>query len=113
MACNGEMGNEVIAACQLGGLAVPDGIAIIEVDNDELVCGLFDPPLSSIAINFERAGYEAAGVLDRLMRGSRRVPSRIVAARAVWRYAAHRQIFPRCEVADARGLPHGGRQAAD
>jgi LacI family transcriptional regulator len=78
MACNDDMGNEVIEACKLGGLAVPDDIAIIGVDNDELVCGLSDPPLSSIAINFERAGYEAAGVLNRLMRGARRVPSRIV-----------------------------------
>lgn len=80
MACNDDMGNEVIEACKLGGLAVPDDIAVIGVDNDELVCGLSDPPLSSIAINFERAGYEAAGVLDRLMRGSKRVPTRIVAA---------------------------------
>ncbi len=78
MACNDDMGKEVIEACKLGGLAVPDDVAVIGADNDELVCGLSDPPMSSVAINFERAGYEAAGVLDRLMGGAKRVPSRIV-----------------------------------
>jgi len=48
---------------------VPDEVAIIGADNDELVCELSDPPMSSVAINFERAGYESAQVLDRLMRG--------------------------------------------
>ena len=33
-----------------------------------MVCLLCDPPLSSIALNFERAGYEAAELLDRMMR---------------------------------------------
>ena len=33
--------------------------------------------MSSVAINFERAGYEAALVLFRLLRGARRVPSKI------------------------------------
>jgi len=78
LACNDDMGKEVLEACKLGGLAVPDDFAVIGVDNDELVCGLADPPMSSIAINFERAGYEAAGVLDRLMRKARRVPARIL-----------------------------------
>jgi LacI family transcriptional regulator len=78
LACNDDMAKEVLEACKLGGLAVPDDFAVIGVDNDELVCGLADPPLSSIALNFERAGYEAAGVLSRLMRKARRVPSRIL-----------------------------------
>ena len=78
MACNDDVGKEVIEACKLGGLAVPDDLAVIGADNDELVCGLSDPPMSSVAINFERAGYEAAGVLDRLMGGAKRVPSRII-----------------------------------
>ena len=79
MACNDDLGKEVIEACKLAGLAVPDDVAVVGVDNDELVCGLSDPPMSSVAVNFERAGYEAAEVLSRLMRGNRRVPSRIVA----------------------------------
>ena len=78
MACNDDLGKEIVEACRQAGLRVPDDVAIIGVDNDEVVCGLSNPPLSSVAINFERAGYEAAGVLDHLMRGARRVPERIM-----------------------------------
>ncbi len=78
MACNDDLGKEVVEACRLAGLRVPDDAAIIGADNDEVICGLSNPPLSSVAVNFERAGYEAADVLDRLMRGARRVPARIV-----------------------------------
>jgi LacI family transcriptional regulator len=77
MACNDDLGHEVIAAAKLAGLSVPDDVAVIGVDNDEVVCGLTDPPLSSIAVNFERAGYEAAHVLSGLMRGVA-APSRII-----------------------------------
>ena len=78
MACNDDLGKEVVEACRQAGLRVPDDVAIIGADNDEVVCGLSNPPLSSVAINFERAGYEAAGVLDRLMRGAMRAPPRIL-----------------------------------
>ena len=78
MACNDDLGKEIVEACRQAGLRVPDDVAIIGADNDEVVCGLSNPPLSSVAINFERAGYEAAGVLDHLMRGARRVPERIM-----------------------------------
>jgi LacI family transcriptional regulator len=78
MACNDDFGKEIVEACREAGLRVPDDAAIIGADNDEVVCGLSNPPLSSVAINFERAGYEAADVLDRLMRGAKRVPARIV-----------------------------------
>ena len=77
MACNDDLGHEVIAAAKLAGLSVPDDVAVIGVDNDEVVCGLTDPPLSSVAVNFERAGYEAAHVLAGLMRGET-APARIV-----------------------------------
>lgn len=67
MACNDDRAQQVIDACKLANIKISDEIAIIGVDNDELVCGLTDPPLSSVALNFERAGYESAKLLDRLM----------------------------------------------
>jgi LacI family transcriptional regulator len=79
MAANDERGQQVIEACRIAGLQVPDEIAVIGSDNDEVVCGLSDPPLSSVAINFARAGYEAAAALDTLMHGRRKLPPRIVA----------------------------------
>lgn len=80
MACNDDCGQQVVEACKLAGLSVPDQVGVIGVDNDEVVCGLTDPPLSSVAINFERAGYDAARALDKLMRGSRKLPPHIIAA---------------------------------
>ena len=69
MACNDDRGQDVLAACRLAGLEVPGEVAILGVDDDELVCDLSYPQLSSIAVNTERAGYEAARVLDKLMGG--------------------------------------------
>ena len=44
-------------------------VAVIGVDNDELLCELSDPPLSSVIPNSHRTGYEAAKLLDEMMRG--------------------------------------------
>ena len=79
MACNDDCGQRVMEVCKLTGLTVPDLVGLIGADNDEVVCGLTDPPMSSIAINFERAGYETAHALNGLMRQSQAVPSRIMA----------------------------------
>ncbi len=80
MACNDDCGQRIMRLCRGAGIVVPDEMGIVGADNDEVVCGLMDPPMSSIAINFERAGYEAARALDRLMRGQADAPSRITAA---------------------------------
>ena len=61
----------VIEACKIAGLNVPDEIAIIGVDNDQLICDLCSPPLSSIVLNVEKAGYEAAALLDKMMAGEK------------------------------------------
>jgi LacI family transcriptional regulator len=67
LACNDDCGAQIVEACKFAGLNVPDEVGVIGVDNDEIVCGLSDPSLSSISVNFERAGYEAAEALCRLM----------------------------------------------
>ena len=69
MACNDRRGQQVLDACRRIEVAVPEEVAVIGVDNDELLCDLCDPPLSSVVPNAERVGYEAAALLDRLMRG--------------------------------------------
>ena len=58
----------VLDACRRIGIPVPEQVAVIGVDNDETLCNLADPPLSSVKINFELIGFEAAALLDRLMR---------------------------------------------
>lgn len=69
MACNDLRGQQVLDACRRCELAVPEEVAVIGVDNDELLCSLCDPPLTSVIPNPERIGYDAAALVDRLMQG--------------------------------------------
>ena len=69
LACNDDRGELVVEACKVAGLSVPDQVAIMGVDNDALVCDLCSPPLSSVALSLEKAGYESAALLDRMMTG--------------------------------------------
>lgn len=71
MACYDLMGRQVLEACRTTSLAVPDDVAVIGVDDDELICELSDPPLASVAPDAHRTGYEAAALLDRMMAGAR------------------------------------------
>lgn len=71
LACNDDRSRQVLDACALAELQVPDEIAILGVDNDDLICELRHPQLSSIAISTEVAGYQAARVLDKLMAGKK------------------------------------------
>ncbi|HET9373547.1 MAG TPA: DNA-binding transcriptional regulator [Chthoniobacterales bacterium] len=68
-ACYDIRGQQLLDVCRQTGLSVPDEVAVIGHHNDELLCELCDPPLSSIIPNARRAGYEAAELLDRMMQG--------------------------------------------
>ncbi len=87
MAAYDIRGQQVLDACRSAGLAVPAEVAVIGVDNDELLCDLASPPLSSVIPNAHLAGYEAAALLDGLMAGrpvgaeARLIPPLGVAAR--------------------------------
>jgi LacI family transcriptional regulator len=69
MAAYDIRGQQVLDACRGAGLAVPSEVAVIGVDNDELLCDLAAPPLTSVIPNAHRTGYEAAALLERMMRG--------------------------------------------
>lgn len=69
MACNDDQARKVLDACTTAGLPVPDEVTVVGVDNDELVCELSDPPLSSVALDLDSAGYEGAALLHGLMSG--------------------------------------------
>lgn len=68
-ACYDQRALQVIEACQISGIAVPDDVAVIGVDDDEVLCQLCDPPLTSVQPNARLTGYEAAAMLSRRMRG--------------------------------------------
>jgi len=73
-ACYDLRGQQVLDACRLAGLRIPDEVAVIGVDDDAVRCNLSDPPLSSVAPDTRRIGYQAAELLDRLMKGGRVKP---------------------------------------
>ncbi len=70
MACNDDFGRNVLDACRRVDIRVPDEVAVIGVDNDEIQCELSCPPLTSVNINTLQVGYEAAALLGRLMSGT-------------------------------------------
>lgn len=55
--------------CHFGGVRIPDEVAILAGDADELMCEVSTPPLSSISVACERLGHEAAAMLHRMMAG--------------------------------------------
>ncbi len=66
-AANDNRARQVLDACLVAGIPVPYEAAILGVNNDILICETCIPPLSSITVDDEKAGYEAAQLLDQLM----------------------------------------------
>lgn len=66
---NDLCGSQLSEACHEAGLRIPEDVALVGVDNDDLFCELTRPSLSSVAIPAERIGYEAASLLDRRLEG--------------------------------------------
>jgi LacI family transcriptional regulator len=78
MACNDERGRQVLDACRQAGVCVPEDVSIIGVDNDEVYCNLAEPPLSSVAYNAELGGFQAAELLDKMMKSRIKDPGTII-----------------------------------
>jgi LacI family transcriptional regulator len=68
-ASHDPQGVQVSEACRLAELRVPDDVAIVGVDDDDLLCELARPSLSSVALPSEQIGVEAAALLERLLAG--------------------------------------------
>ena len=69
MLCYDQIGPPVTQACREVGVAVPEEVAVVGVDNDEPICTICDPPLTSVCPNHEEVGYRAAELLDQIMTG--------------------------------------------
>lgn len=69
MAAYDIRGQQLLDVCRDLGIAVPEEMAVVGVDNDHLICELCQPPLSSVVPNTHETGYKAAELLDQLMHG--------------------------------------------
>ena len=67
---------QVIEACRAAKLSIPEQIAVVSVDNDELLCNTSRPTISSIQPDHEGLGRIGAEVLNRMMTG-RKMPKNV------------------------------------
>lgn len=87
MACDDMRARQLLDVCRNLGVSIPDEVAVIGVDNDELFCEMCEPTLSSIVLDGQKIGYEAASLLNQLMNGIpvplglRRIPAMGVVTR--------------------------------
>lgn len=73
-AANDLWGFELVQVARELGIRVPEELAILGVDNEELLCDIAHPPLSSIRIGAEQIGREAVTLLEKLLTRPRRNP---------------------------------------
>jgi LacI family transcriptional regulator len=69
LASNDIRAQQVLVACRTASLRVPDEVAVIGVDNDDVICPLCDPQLSSVEPDTEQVGYVAASLLNDMIDG--------------------------------------------
>ncbi|MDO4584069.1 MAG: DNA-binding transcriptional regulator [Planctomycetia bacterium] len=69
--CNDDMAFRILEECRSLGIAIPDTFAIAGIGNDECFCELGHPSMTSVDLNPQRIGYEAAVLLEKLMRGEK------------------------------------------
>jgi LacI family transcriptional regulator len=68
-ACNDTAGLRAAELARRLGLAVPENLAILGVDNEDILCELSSPPLSSIMLDCEAIGFRAAQTLAAVLEG--------------------------------------------
>ena len=76
---------QVLETCQASDIDIPEQLALVSVDNDEMYCECASPTVSSLDPDFENEGYLAAAELDRLLRAKSSLPAKtiVVPARKV------------------------------
>jgi LacI family transcriptional regulator len=70
MVASDQLGPPLLEACRRARIEVPYELAIVGVDNDETLCEVCNPPLSSVNAGHQLLGYQAAALLDRLLQGA-------------------------------------------
>lgn len=76
--CDDSFALEVSTICKINNILIPQDISLLGVDNDELICTLSDPPISSIVLDMEKGGYEVGRLIDQLIKKDRTEPSNVV-----------------------------------
>ncbi len=80
MANDDKMGERILTVCRWAGIRVPDEVGVIGIGNDELICEMTQPRLSSIVLPAQKVGWMAAEMLERLLSGKKRGPRNVALA---------------------------------
>ena len=68
--CDDERAIFLSETCKIAGISIPEEIALLGVDNDDLLCNISDPPISSIELDVEGGGYAIGELLhDQMLNG--------------------------------------------
>jgi len=82
MACDDTIGYDLIEAAGESGVHIPEEVAVVGAFNDDILCNAARPPLSSVAINLELAGYQAAQLLNSIITGTKKMAGQSILAPA-------------------------------
>lgn len=82
LCANDDRAASILEACHVLGYGVPEDISVIGVDDDQYICELQNPPLSSVRMASEQAGYETAALLARLLSGQEKETGQRIMAHA-------------------------------
>lgn len=77
-ACDDSFALQISEICKINNIPIPGDLALLGVDNDELICNLSDPPISSIVLDVEKGGYEAGRLIHQLLTKEKKKPFNIV-----------------------------------
>lgn len=72
--CDDAHALTITETCKIAGINVPEDIAVLGVDGDDLICEISDPPISSIQLEVEHGGYETCRLLHQQILNKRREP---------------------------------------
>lgn len=106
LAANDLTALQVVETCAEAGISVPEQLAVLGIDNDELICGHARPPIATVEPNFYGAGFIAAATLQEMMEGHR-APRVVKVGESVNRIVARQSARP------SSGAPTLVRQAMD
>lgn len=80
MACTDQLGFWLLDACRRAGISVPEEVAVVGVEDDETLCEVSIPPMSSVRFNAEKIGFDAAAMLESMMSGQQPPESPVLVA---------------------------------
>ena len=76
-ACDDNFALQVSEMCKVNNINIPDELSLLGVDNDELICNLSHPSISSIVTDDENGGYQTGKMLQNLILNKNNTPFNI------------------------------------